>query len=187
MASCGTPRIERLARQMCGVGHRLLGDVAVRVVMDELRQDPLDSSRRLGFELLGVARVHEPPLPARQRSQQDLVKGSARERELVAALLPVLLEKPGLDEPIDHGVEILHVAGHQLELAIRESTAEHRGHSEQFVLANGQSLDAPRHGLSNRQRQVLGELAGEPRCHPHAIDALLDPTASRRAIARARA
>ena len=85
-----------------------------RQLMDELRKNPLDPARGLRFELRGVPRVQEPPLSARKRSKQDLVKGPAREREIVAPFLPMLLEKTGLDESFHNGVEILDIGGHDL-------------------------------------------------------------------------
>src|SRR4029079_19680461 len=102
-------RVERLLRQLQPVLDGLLGDVGLRVVVDELRVDALEPPRVPALDELRVLPVKRAALAPRERRVQDVADDSARERQPVSPRLALLLEHPLADQTVDRVVDVAGV------------------------------------------------------------------------------
>ncbi len=148
---------------------RLVADVALRVVMHELGQHAIDPSRGARFEPFREFAVQTAPASSRQRPVERFAERAARKRELIARGRAVFVEKTGVEEALDDGVEIGRPGGEQLEIAKHESATEHRRDCEHVARVGRQRLDAANDGLAHGRRQLAPEFARRSRGGPCAV------------------
>lgn len=152
----GAQGLERLLRQLQSVLDRLLGKVALRAAVQELRVDALQPSRVAPLELLGVAAMERAPAAPRQSRVEDVAQDAAPEREAVPARGPFFFQEAVREEPLDSFLQAFLRPDQELEVAELEGLAEDGGDREHLAVFLAQPVDAPFHGLLDRDRQRLG-------------------------------
>ena len=156
----GAERLEGLLRELQAVLDRLLGDVGLREVMNEVRIDAVEPAREAPLDQVRVSPVERAPPPPREGAVEHVAHDPAREGEPVAARLALLLEDSLADESLRGLVHVARAFRERLEVAELEAPAENRGDREELAQLLGQVLDAFLHGLLDRGGQRIGGDAG---------------------------
>ena len=108
--------VERRPRQAQAVVDRLLGDVPLVEVLDELRQHAVRPRCVPRLQGLPAAPVQRAPLARRQARVEHLAHDPAREAELLSPRLALLLDQALAHEPVDRVVHV-GVLRERLEVA----------------------------------------------------------------------
>ena len=164
----GAEGVERFLRELQAVLDGLLGDVALPVVLDELGVDALEPAGGALLDELGVLAVERPAAAPRERRVEDVADDPARERQPIAARLPVLLQDAFEDQAIDRILDAAGALGQRLEVARVEGLADHGRDRQELAQFLRQPLDALLDRLLDGGGQGVGRDLGLGREAPGA-------------------